>query len=159
MDLQKDEQQHRLVAQQAEIELKRKELDLEYGFKQQQLNLEVELRRLAIERADENEKAARIHLDEVDKARLGMAHRGQTAAIFLAYPILLGSFLFGVVLIILTILGVIGAEVGGVLGGLFVGGPLLASTAKVIQSFVNSTTSGDQGGGSGDASSSESQSS
>jgi hypothetical protein len=47
-----------------------------------------------------------------------------------------GSFTLGVVIVILTAAGVISPALGGPLGGLFVGAPLLASTAKIIQSFT-----------------------
>jgi hypothetical protein len=143
LDLQEREQERQLAVQQADIELRRDQLAQEYDFKREQLVVESELRRLAIERADDNEKATQNRLVDSDKARLEMARRGQTAAILLAFPILLGSFLFGVALVLLTVVGVVGATLGGTLGGLFVGGPLLASTAKVIQSFTGGTPSDD----------------
>ena len=150
LDLQQGELEYRLRAQKSEIDLKQSEIDLkryelaqEHAFKQRQLDLEAEVRRLAIERADQNEQLTHLRLVDADRARLEMARRGQTAAIWLAYPILLGSFAFGVALVLLTVVGAIGPVLGGTLGGLFVGGPLLASTAKVIHSFTGGGTNSD----------------
>jgi hypothetical protein len=120
-------QARKLEVHWAEIELKRRQLEMEN-----------ELKRLSIEYANDKEKLANIRLSDAEKVRQNMAHRGQTAAIWLAYPILLGSFIFGVITVALTIAGVVGPALGGTLGVLFVGGPLLAATAKVIQSFTNS---------------------
>jgi len=120
-------QARKLEVHWAEIELKRRQLEMEN-----------ELRRLSIEYANDNDKLANIRLSDAEKVRQNMVHRGQTAAIWLAYPILLGSFIFGVITVALTIVGVVGPALGGTLGVLFVGGPLLAATAKIIQSFTNS---------------------
>jgi hypothetical protein len=129
-------QRRQAEAQEHELELRRVAQEADIELRRRQLELETELRRLAIERAVENERATNARLAEADKARWNITHRGQTAAIWLAYPILLGSFVLGVVIVILTVTGVVGPALGGALGGFFVGAPLLAATAKIIQSFT-----------------------
>jgi hypothetical protein len=130
--------QHRQLDIQArELEVRWAEIEL----KQRDSEIAKELTRLAIEYANDNEKARHSRLADAEKARQNMAHRGQTAAIWLAYPILLGSFIFGLILVILTIVGIVGPALGGTLGALFVGGPLLAATAKIIQSFTSGKAS------------------
>jgi hypothetical protein len=135
--IQEQELELRRTAQEQELELRRRAQQVDLELRRRQLELETELRRLALEHAVANERATNDRLAEADGATLKITHRGQTAAIWLAYPILLGSFTLGVVLVILTVTGVIGPALGGTLGGLFVGAPLLASTAKIIQSFTS----------------------
>lgn len=126
----------RRTAHEQELELRRSAQEADIELRRRQLELETELRRLAITRAVENERANDRRLADADKDRHNLDHRGQTAAIWLAFPILLGSFTLGVVIVALTIAGVVGPALGAPLGALFVGAPLLAATAKVIHSFT-----------------------
>lgn len=94
------------------------------------------LRRLTIEKADENEKAANARLATADQQTSGFANRGQTFAMWLAglsTAVLLGG---GLVCIFLTVAGVITMTLGLSAGAILLAGGLFAGIANLIKNFL-----------------------
>ncbi|HEY1920328.1 MAG TPA: hypothetical protein VGH27_32565 [Streptosporangiaceae bacterium] len=98
--------------------------------------MDFELRMQALQRADENEKAAHAHLVEVDRARMEFTKRGQTFAMWLAAGVAVPLLIAGLVCILITVAGVVPAAVGLPAGSILLAGSLIAGVTNLIRSFL-----------------------
>ncbi|GEM_PF-5759579 len=129
--------------QSRQIDLQERELALRERATARELELraraqegELELRRLAIQKADENEKAANGRLANADRENTDFAKRGQTYAMWLA-GISTGVLLAGgLVCVFLAVAGVIAMALGLAAGGLLLAGGLFAGIANLIKNFL-----------------------
>lgn len=125
LDIQERELALREQATMKELELRARAQDGEH-----------ELRRLAIEKADENEKVANDRLAASDQANIDYARRGQTFAMWLA-GISTGVLLAGgLICVFLAVAGVIPMALGLSAGGLLLAGGLFAGITNLIKSFL-----------------------
>lgn len=120
------------------MELRRRAQEMEY-----------ELRRLALDRADENEKTANKRLERADTARSDFARRGQTFAMWLAGGSAVALLASGLICIFLAVAGVIAVSLGLGAGTILLAGGLFAGISSLIKNFLprgsdKSDDSGDQ---------------
>ncbi len=129
--------QHRqLELQEKELVLRQQSQEMDYQLKLRAQDAELELRRLALERADANEKAASARLASADIARTDFARRGQTFAMWLAGGITVPLLVAGLICIFLAVAGVGNATVELTAGGILLAGSLFAGIANLIRSFL-----------------------
>ncbi len=146
MNMMQVQVQRQLQAQmQAQLELQKKELELreraqenDFQLKSRMQDAEIELRRLAIDRADENEKAASKRLAESDTRNANYASRGQTYAMWFT-GIAAGALgVSGLLCIFLAVFGVISVAAGVTAGGILLAGSLFSGISSLVAKFLRS---------------------
>jgi hypothetical protein len=135
-DLQETQLQFQMTMQERELALRERAQEMEFA-----------LRRLALDRADDNEKAANARLERADTALLKFARRGQTFAMWLAGGSTVALLAGGLVCIFLTVAGVITSAVGFTAAGLLLAAGLFTGIANLIKNFLPGSpgSSGDSG--------------
>jgi Flp pilus assembly protein TadB len=112
--------------------MQQQELDL----RREAQRAEIELRRLALDRADENEKTTIQRLRDADRARTDFAHRGQTYAMWLAGSATGWLIAPGLAVVFLTVVGAVASSVGIALATLLLAAGLIASISNLVKNFL-----------------------
>jgi hypothetical protein len=112
--------------------VQRKQLELQERAQE----AELDLRRLALDRADENEKAAEARLARADQARIAFVRRGQTVAIWLAAGAAVPLLIAGLICMFLAVAGVGNTAVDLTAGSILLAGGLFAGIANLIGRFL-----------------------
>jgi hypothetical protein len=108
----------------------------EFALREEVQNAEIELRRLAIDRAHDNEQAANYRLAAADQASIGYARRGQTFAMWFT-AVSSGTLISaGLVCIFLAAAGVISQGLGLGAGAILISAGILTGIAKIAGKFL-----------------------
>jgi hypothetical protein len=124
------------VATDKELDLQQVAQERHFALRQQALAADIELMRLAIERAHDREQTATDRLIAAHHARMTYARRGQTFAMWytgVTSAVLVGA---GLACIFLAVAGAISQGLALGAGGILIAGGVFTGLSRIIGKFM-----------------------
>jgi hypothetical protein len=119
-----------------ELDLQRIAHERHFALRQEAQAAQIELMRLALERAYDSERTATDRLIAADHARMTYARRGQTFAMWytgVTSAVLMGA---GLACIFLAVAGAISQGLGLFAGGVVIAGGVFTGLSRIIGKFI-----------------------